>query len=109
MRKGYLVWAAVVATAWLLSAGPAGAAQKVSPGEEAFAQNCAVCHPNGDNIINPDKKLAKKSLAANGVRTAADIVNKMRKPGPGMTEFDQKAIPDATAKAIAEYILDTFK
>jgi cytochrome c6 len=32
----------------------------------------------------------------------------MRKPGPGMTPFDEKTIPDRTARAIAEYILETF-
>jgi cytochrome c6 len=33
----------------------------------------------------------------------------MRKPGPGMTPFDEKVIPDKTAEAIAEYIAKTFK
>jgi len=33
----------------------------------------------------------------------------MRSPGPGMTKFDAKTIPDKEAKAIADYILRTFK
>jgi len=33
----------------------------------------------------------------------------MRNPGPGMTKFDEKTIPEETAKAIAEYILETFR
>jgi cytochrome c6 len=33
----------------------------------------------------------------------------MRNPGPGMTTFDEKTIPDKQAKEIAEYILKSFK
>ncbi len=90
--------------------GPqAEAAAKASPGEQAFAQHCAVCHAKGGNIINAAKPLYKKSLEAKGIRKPADIVEKMRNPGPGMTKFDEKTIPGGTAKAIAEYILKTFK
>ena len=105
MRNRYWVCAVMVAIALLCCAAPTEAA---STGEEAFVKNCAVCHPNGGNIINPDNTLGKKTLAGKGIRTPADIVGKMRKPGPGMTPFDEKAIPDGTAKAIAEYILNTF-
>ena len=90
---------------WLV---PPAQAAEGSQGEEAFAKNCAVCHPGGKNSINPAKTLSKKALAANGIQGAADIVGKMRNPGPGMTQFDEKSIPDKTAKAIAEYILKTF-
>jgi len=80
-----------------------------------FAGRAGVCEelrrlpPKGGNIINPAKTLDKKVLTANGIREPADIVGKMRYPGPAMTRFDEKAIPDGTAKAIAEYILKTFK
>ena len=84
-------------------------AAKASPGEEAFVKNCAVCHANGGNIINPSKPINRKVLEANGIRKPADIVRQMRNPGPGMTRFDEKTIPDKEAKAIAEYILKTFK
>jgi cytochrome c6 len=80
-----------------------------SQGEQAFVKNCAVCHPGGKNIINPAKTLSKKVLSENGIRSAADILRQMRNPGPGMTQFDEKTIPDGTAKAIAEYILKTFQ
>jgi cytochrome c6 len=33
----------------------------------------------------------------------------MRAPEAGMTKFDKKTIPDKDAKAIAEYVLKTFK
>jgi len=43
------------------------------------------------------------------VKNAKDIIAKMRKPGPGMTAFDKKTISDKEAKAIADYILKTYK
>jgi cytochrome c6 len=78
-------------------------------GAKEFKKHCAVCHPNGGNIINSKKPLGKKALAANNVKTAQDIIKTMRKPGPGMTAFDQKTISDKEARAIADYILKTFK
>ncbi len=77
-------------------------------GETLFKQHCSDCHPDGGNIINPKKTLHKKDREANGVKTASDIVNKMRNPGPGMTQFDEKTIPEQDAKYIAAYILKTF-
>jgi len=77
-------------------------------GEALFKQHCFPCHPDGGNVINPQKTLHKKDREANGVMTAADIVGKMRNPGPGMTKFDEQTIPDADAKEIAEYELKTF-
>ena len=109
MRNSYLVCTVMLAVALFCRAVPAEAAAEASPGEQAFVKNCAVCHPKGRNIINPAKTLDKKVLTANGIREPADIVRKMRNPGPAMTRFDEKAIPDVTARAIAEYILKTFK
>jgi len=87
----------------------AGADEKGKSGQAEFKEHCAVCHPDGGNIISAKKTLHKSDLMANNVKTAADIINKMRNPGPGMTKFDKKTIPDGEAKKIAEYILKTFK
>lgn len=78
-------------------------------GEALFKRNCAVCHPDGGNIINPKKTLHKKDLDANNIKAAADIIKTMRNPGPGMTKYDEKTIPDKDAGEIAEYILKSFK
>src|ERR1035437_813470 len=78
-------------------------------GEKEFKEHCAVCHPDGGNIIKPTKTLMKKDLDANGIKTSADIVKIMRNPESGMTKFDKKAISDKKAQAIAEYIMKTFK
>ena len=87
-------------------------------GEALFKANCASCHPNGGNILNPKKTLSKKDREANKIVTAADIISKMRNPGPvpdhpqdwaGMKMFDKNKITDDMAQKIAEYILTTFK
>ena len=77
-------------------------------GEALFKQHCAVCHPDGSNIMNAKKTLHKADRAANGVKNAADIIKKVRNPGPGMTKFDTKALPDNDAHKIAEYIIKTY-
>jgi cytochrome c6 len=78
-------------------------------GKKEFEEHCAVCHKDGGNTVNPAKTLARKDREANGVKTAKEIIGKMRKPGPGMTPFDKKTISDKEAKAIADYIIGTFK
>jgi cytochrome c6 len=82
---------------------------KGKTGEALFKEHCAICHPDGGNIINPQMTLQKKSLSEHGITKPKGIINKMRNPGPGMTKFDKKTIPDEEAKKIAKYILGTFK
>ncbi len=81
---------------------------KEGKGEKLFMANCKVCHPDGGNIVNPKKTLHKADREANGVKTAQDIIKRMRNPGPGMTKFDEKTISNKDAHEIAEYILKTF-
>ena len=82
---------------------------KVMPGEELFKAKCSACHPDGGNIMNAKKTLKKKDLAANKIKTQAEIVKYLRAPGPGMTKFDAAALPDKQAREIAAYIMKTFK
>jgi cytochrome c6 len=107
--KQILVTSAVALFAVMFLSRIPAQAVKASPGEQAFVKNCAVCHANGGNIINPARLINKKALEANGIRKPVDIVGKIRNPGPGMTRFDETTIPDKEARAIAEYILKTFK
>lgn len=87
---------------------PVSAADPID-GKKAFELRCAGCHPDGGNVVNPVKALHKINREANGVKTVKDIIKVIRKPGPGMPAFDKKAISNAEAKAIAGYILKTFK
>ena len=90
-------------TVALLSLTVAGGTALASSkkGEALFKQKCAVCHPNGGNIMNP-------KLTLRGMRNPKLIIDKIRKGGGGMTAFDRKAISDAEAKEIAAYIIKTF-
>jgi len=87
----------------------AGSHEAGKSGEELFKENCASCHPDGGNIINPKKTLHKKDLEANKIKTPEDIIGKMRNPGENMTQFDKTMISDKDAGKIAKYILKTFK
>jgi len=78
-------------------------------GEALFKQHCVACHVDGGNIINPKKTLHKKDLVMNNIKSVKDIVKVMRKPGPGMTAFDEKTISNDKAKEIAAYIIMKFK
>jgi cytochrome c6 len=78
-------------------------------GKKEFEEHCVVCHKDGGNMINQTKTLSKKDRDANGVKNAKDIIKLIRKPGAGMTTFDSKTISDKEAKAIADFILKTFK
>jgi len=97
MKKAALLTATLALTAF------AGSAFAAAPkGEAVFKEKCAACHPDGGNIVNPKETLK-------GLKDAKKIVAKIRKGGGGMTAYDAKALSDADAKAVAEYIVKTFK
>jgi cytochrome c6 len=102
---GFLVAVTTVATPGF---GDTRKVEKID-GKKEFEEHCAVCHPNGGNIVNAQKPLSGKALKANGVRNVKDIIGKMRNPGPGMTRFDEKTISDQEARAIASYVMKAFK
>jgi cytochrome c6 len=71
-------------------------------GEAIFKAKCASCHPNGGNVI-------KASETLKGLKKPDKIIKKVRKGGGGMPAFDAKAISDADAKLLSDYIIKTFK
>jgi len=92
------------------AAGDAAPAANSRIGEAGFKEHCAVCHADGGNSIKQSKTLSKKDREKNGVITEKDIMEAMRKPGLWcLTTFNKEALPDSDAKAIAEYIIKTFK
>lgn len=90
----------IAALAGTLAAGTVFAEQKT--GEALFKEKCASCHPDGGNIMKPKETLK-------GMKDAKKITAKIRKGGGGMPGFDQKALSDADSKAVADYIIKTFK
>ena len=108
MKKTVLaVVAFILAWGLVISANAQKASQ--NSGEAKFKELCSICHPDGGNIVNPKKTLHKKVREANNIKTESDIMKLMRHPGPGMTTFDEKTVPDKTAKEIANYVIMTFK
>ena len=98
MRKS-IVAATVVLSVGMMSAA-AFAAE--TGGEAIFKAKCASCHPDGGNIIKPKETLK-------GIKSPKKIITQVRKGGGGMPAFDAKAISDADAKLLADYIIKTFK
>jgi len=96
----------LLATAFILLLAVAGWGQYDSKSD--FDMFCSGCHPQGGNPLNPAKTLRKMDRQANGIKTAADIVRVMRKPGQGMRKFTKEDISNRRAKALAEYILKTY-
>ena len=78
-------------------------------GEELFRQFCHNCHPDGGNVSDPKRTLHGSALRKNHVTKPEDIVRIMRRPLSRMISFDQDTISDKDARAIAEYVLNTFK
>ncbi len=110
LKKSLIVVGGVAVGVWLAAIiSMASEAGGNKAGEAEFNEHCVMCHPNGGNIINPQKTLHKKDLEANNIKTPDDIVKIIRNPGPGMPKFDESAISAEEAKKIAEYILATFK
>lgn len=118
MKKFYVLFV-VPAVYIFLFASPIFSkdSSKVKSGKELFEEHCATCHPGGGNILNELKTLHKKDREANNIRTAGDIVNKVRNPGPipehpqdwaGMKMFNETRLPDSEAFKIADYILKSF-
>ena len=108
MKRMLFVLSFIAIVGLVASGAFAEKSASMSLGELKFKEHCAVCHPDGGNIINPKKTLHKKDLAANKMASAAAITKNMRNPGAGMTRFDEKTVPKKEANAIAGYILKTF-
>ncbi len=100
---------AVGAAAFLSVMFAGGVDAAPSSGGALFKQHCVVCHADGGNLITPRKTLHKKDREKNNITTPEAIIKVMRTPGPGMTQFSEKTIPEKDALAIAEYIMKTFK
>jgi len=78
-------------------------------GEELFLRRCAGCHPQGRNLLYPQKDLKRLTLVANGISTPQDIKRILRNPGKGMPQFGPAVISDAEALRIGTYVLETFR
>lgn len=93
----------IVMVAVALSVGMMSVASfAAETGETIFKAKCSSCHPDGGNIIKPGESIK-------GIKDTKKITKKIRKGGGGMPAFDAKAVSDADAKSVADYIVKTFK
>ncbi|GAC1466256.1 MAG: c-type cytochrome [Desulfuromonadaceae bacterium] len=94
----------ILAATVVLSIGMTSAAAFAAEngGEAIFKAKCAACHPDGGNVMKPKATLK-------GIKNSKKIITQVRKGGAGMPAFDAKAISDADAKLLADYIIKTFK
>lgn len=97
--KKHILMATVVLSVSMISASAFAA---INSGEAIFKAKCASCHPDGGNVIKPKETIK-------GIKNSKKIIKQVRKGGGGMPAFDAKAISDADAKLLAEYIMKTFK
>jgi cytochrome c6 len=92
----------IILAAVAVSVGMMSAAFAAETGETIFKAKCSSCHPDGGNIIKPKATIK-------GIKDTKKITSKIRKGGGGMPGFDAKAVSDADANSVAEYIVKTFK
>jgi cytochrome c6 len=97
--KRNIMTATVVLSVCMMSTAVFAAANS---GETIFKEKCASCHPDGGNVMKPKETIK-------GIKSSKKIITQVRKGGGGMPAFDAKAISDADAKLLADYIMKTFK
>lgn len=108
MKKAVLCAVSMLGVVCLQNSASASEVPGQNKSAALYKQHCAVCHPDGGNIVNPKKTLHKKDREANQIKSTKDIVRLLRNPGPGMIKFDEKTISNKEAEELAEYIVKTF-
>jgi cytochrome c6 len=78
----------------------------VDNGEKLFSKNCSACHLDGNNIIIPEKNLAKETLKENGMDSISAISYQILNGKNGMPAFGGRLTEDEIEK-IATYVLET--
>jgi cytochrome c6 len=97
-----LVAAIAVFTTFLSS--PALAAD-IATGAKVFGANCAACHANGRNAVNPAKTLQKADLEKYGKNTVEAIVTQVTNGKAAMPAFKGR-LTDEQIQSVALYVLD---
>ena len=102
MKKLDMNMAIILAVILLMPCLGLGAGkEKGKTGQEEFQTNCAACHPDGGNVIKPDKPMKGSEKLADFKAFQAWI----RKPVPPMTPFTTAQISDKQVRVLYDYIL----
>ena len=111
MKKHIISWCALIMMFCIHAQGNAQENQENIAGKQLFLKHCAVCHPDGGNVINPRKTLGKNDLEKNNLNSIDALVRYMKDPGPGMPKLvhEDREITIEQAREIAAYTINTFK
>ncbi|MDO3380064.1 c-type cytochrome [Geoalkalibacter halelectricus] len=85
------------------------AAVDMEAAESLFNQHCAACHPDGGNVMRPERNLSHANLMERGLGTPESLRDYLRDPGPGMPAFDANTISDEQGENLGHYILEKFQ
>ncbi|NJM94953.1 MAG: c-type cytochrome [Acaryochloridaceae cyanobacterium CSU_5_19] len=77
----------------------------LADGAGVFNANCAACHANGGNVVNPAKTIKQKDLDANGKNTLAAVVAQVTNGNGAMPAFGA-SLSSADIESVAQYVLD---
>lgn len=80
-------------------------AADLEAGEQVFTANCASCHAGGNNVIMPEKTLAKDILAENEMNSIAAITNQVTNGKNAMPAFGGR-LADEDINNVANYVLN---
>lgn len=69
-----------------------------------FSGNCAACHANGGNVLNPAKTLSLADLEKNGKDSVEAIAYQVTNGKAPMPAFGGRLTDDQIAE-VAEYVL----
>jgi cytochrome c6 len=75
--------------------------QKGKTGKEEYQTNCSPCHPDGGNVIKPEKPLKGSKKLAN----FKTFISWIRNPLPSMTTFPASQISDKQARERYDFII----
>lgn len=80
-------------------------AKKGKTGREEYQTSCSPCHPDGGNVIKPEKPLRGSKKLAN----FKTFLSWIRKPVQNMTAFSPAEISDKQAQELYDFILRASK
>lgn len=98
--SGYLLQVAAITSLFCGLLPFLGSSVVAAPnGEDLFKNNCAACHVNGGNIVDPKKPLkGSKKLA-----TKAVFKDLLSKPAGAMPAFPKIVADDSSLSALYDY------
>lgn len=89
----------------LSSFTPSAQAADLASGTKVFGANCASCHMNGRNMVNPAKTLQRADLEKYEMASIEAVQNQVRNGKNTMPAFKGR-LNDAQIEDVAAYVLD---